>query len=142
MRYIPLFLVLVFLAACSEKLEERVTETFDDGKTKRVQYFKGEGEDRYMKKDLFYYENGNKRVEGEYNKEGQKDGKWTYWYEDGKKWSEGYFSEGLNHKKRTTWHENGEMHYTGTYDKGKRVGVWKFYSEEGELVKEIDYDNL
>ena len=142
MRYIPLFLVLAFLVSCGEKLDEVVAETHEDGSAKRVQYFKGEGEDRFLRKDLFYYDNGQKRVEGEYNKDGKKDGKWTYWYEDGSKWSEGYFKNGLNHKKRTTWHESGEMHYTGTYEEGERVGVWKFFNEEGELVKEIDYDNL
>ena len=142
MRYIPLFIVLVFLVSCAEKLDEVVAETHNDGSTKRVQYFKGEGEDRFLRKDVFYYENGQKRVEGEYNREGKKDGKWTYWYEDGNKWSEGYFKDGLNHKERTTWHETGEMHYTGNYEMGKRVGVWKFYNEDGELVKEIDYDNL
>lgn len=142
MRYIPFFLVALFLVSCAEKLEEQVAETHNNGKVKRIKYFKAEGEDKFLRKEAFFYENGQKRMEGEYNREGKKDGKWTYWYENGNKWSEGYFSEGLNHKERTTWHENGNLHYTGVYDKGKRVGVWKFYNEEGEMVKEIDYDAL
>jgi len=141
MRNIWLFLIVLFLASCQTPLHEEIIETYDDGTPKRVQYFSGEEEEKVMVKETFYYENGNLRVEGEFNESGKKDGKWVYFYEDGKKWSEGYFYEGLNHKKRTTWHENGVKHYEGTYDKGERVGIWKFYNEQGALTKEIDYDN-
>jgi antitoxin component YwqK of YwqJK toxin-antitoxin module len=139
-KNLVILLVLAVAASCQPKYEQEVTEKFPDGTPKREQFFLGEGEDRYMAKDIIYYENGNKRLEGEYNEEGQKHGDWTYWYENGNKWSEGSFHEGLNHKERTTWHENGEKHYTGEYDKGERVGVWRFYDETGKLTKEIDYD--
>jgi antitoxin component YwqK of YwqJK toxin-antitoxin module len=139
-KYLPILLLALFIVSCKGKLTKEVTESYPDGKPKRVQYFKGEGETRILAKDLFYYENGNKRVEGYYNDAGKKHGKWVYWYEDGTKWSEGYFFEGENDKKRTTWHENGQLHYSGTYDKGKRVGIWKFYDESGKPTKEIDYD--
>ena len=133
-------MALVFLFACQPKLEELVSETYPDGKAKRIQYFKGEGDQRYLARDVFLYPDGTKKVEGWYNQAGKKDGKWTYWYQDGKKWSEGYFTNGIDDKLRTTWHENGQMHYRGKYNKGKRVGTWKFYDENGKVTKEIDYD--
>ena len=133
--------ILFIVASCGEtKLEKQVAETFPDGSSKREQYYAGKEENKYVAKDVFFYQSGQKRVEGEYNKEGKKHGAWTYWYENGNKWSEGSFYEGLNDDERTTWHENGQVHYTGEYDKGKRIGTWTFYDEEGNQTKEINYD--
>jgi antitoxin component YwqK of YwqJK toxin-antitoxin module len=140
MKKIVYFMILVVLASCGPKLDEVISEKYPDGKPKRVDYYNGQGDSKYIAKSVFYYESGNKRVEGSYNKDGKKDGKWTYWYDNGNKWSEGYFTEGLDDKKRTAWHENGELHFTGRLDKGKRIGTWKFYDEKGNLTKELDYD--
>jgi antitoxin component YwqK of YwqJK toxin-antitoxin module len=142
MKKILLFVALIaIIASCKQQeYEKQVTETFPDGTPKREQYFLGKEDGRYMAKDVFYYADGQKRVEGEYNKEGKKHGDWTYWYDNGNKWSEGSFNEGLNDGERITWHENGQQHYTGEYDKGKRVGIWRFYDENGTMTKEIDYD--
>lgn len=30
---------------------------------------------------------------------------------------------------------------SGNYSKGKKVGIWKFYAENGDLVQEYDYDS-
>ncbi len=133
-------LILMFLISCGSRMQETVAETYPDGKPKRVQYFTGEGENKYLAKDVFYYPDGRIKLEGEYGKDGKKNGKWTYWYQNGNKWSEGYFSEGLDDGLRKTWHENGQIHYKGHYDKGKRVGTWTFYDENGKKTKEIDYD--
>jgi antitoxin component YwqK of YwqJK toxin-antitoxin module len=135
------FLILIFfLASCGTKMEEVVSESFPDGSPKRVQYYTGEGENRYLAKDVFYYQNGQKKVEGTYNRSGKKHGNWIYWYQDGKKWSEGYYNEGLDDGLRKAWHENGKKHFIGRYDRGKRIGVWKFWDENGKLAKEIDYN--
>ncbi len=128
------------MTGCAEKLQERITETYPDGKPKRAQYYTPGAENSYMAREIFYYQNGQKKMEGEYNIDGKKHGKWVYWREDGKKWSEGYFTDGKDDKFRRTWHENGEKHYEGRYKLGTRVGKWKFYDEKGVMVKEIDYD--
>lgn len=140
MRKIVFFLVIVLLASCGTKLEEKIIETYPDGKTKRAQYFTTGAENNYMAKEVFYYENGQIKMEGWYNAAHLKHGKWIYWREDGKKWSEGEFFEGKDDGWRRTWHENGQKHYEGRFDKGKRIGVWKFYDESGKMVKDIDYD--
>lgn len=132
--------MVIFLSSCGPRLEEVITEKFPNGSPKQIEYYSGEGEQRYLAKITVYYENGQKRQEGSYNPERKKHGKWTSWYENGNKWSEGYFFEGLNDKKHSGWHENGELHFTGRLDKGKRIGVWKFYDDKGNLAKEVDYD--
>jgi antitoxin component YwqK of YwqJK toxin-antitoxin module len=140
MRKILLFLIIVVLSSCGPKLEERIIESFPDGSPKRVQYFTEDPENSYMAREILYYANGNKRMDGRYNQDKQKHGKWVYWREDGKVWSEGYFYEGKDDGMRKTWHENGTKHFQGRYDKGDRIGIWKFWDESGKLVKEIDYD--
>jgi antitoxin component YwqK of YwqJK toxin-antitoxin module len=140
MKKLLYLVVLAILASCGSKLDEVVSEKYPNGNPKRVDYFAGEGSTRYIAKSVFYYESGQKRVEGHYNADGKKDGRWVYWYENGNKWSEGYFSEGLDDRKRTTWHENGQLHFTGKLDKGERIGVWRFYDENGKMTKELDYD--
>ncbi|HNQ83033.1 MAG TPA: hypothetical protein PKM34_05270 [Bacteroidales bacterium] len=140
MKKLVFFLVIVVLASCGKKYEEKVIETYPGEKPKRVQYYTTDTDNKYKAKEVFYYENGQKKMEGEYNRDGKKHGKWFYWREDGKMWSEGYFYEGKDDRMRKTWHENGKKHYQGKYDKGVRVGKWKFWDESGKLVKEIDYD--
>lgn len=140
MRKFLFFIIVVILSSCGPKLQERTVDTFPDGKPKRVQFTTGEGELSYIAKEVFYYPNGQRKLEGYYNKDGKKNGKWTYWREDGKLWSEGYFKEGKDDGLRKTWHENGQKHYQGRYDMGTRIGTWKFWDESGKLVKEIDYD--
>ena len=55
-------------------------------------------------------------------------------------WSEGYFKDDLRDGFGTTWHKNGQKNYEGAYKEGIRVGIWKFWTPQGELVKELDYD--
>ena len=67
-------------------------------------------------------------------------GKWTYWYENGHIWSEGFFKGGENDSIRNVWYENGKKRYEGFYNKGKEAGKWKFYDENGLFIKEKDYN--
>jgi antitoxin component YwqK of YwqJK toxin-antitoxin module len=39
-------------------------------------------------------------------KDGEQDGKWTHWYENGEKWAEGTFKDG-EMIKETYWDEDG-----------------------------------
>lgn len=133
-------MIILLLVSCGDNLLERVVESYPDGKPKRVQYYTKGPEESYMAREVFYYQNGQKKIDGYFNKDKKRHGKWLYWREDGKKWSEGYFYEGKDDGMRRTWHENGSKHYEGRYDKGNRVGIWKFYDESGKMVKEIDYD--
>jgi antitoxin component YwqK of YwqJK toxin-antitoxin module len=125
---------------CSPVLEEAIVETYADGTPKVVKYFTGEGREKAMVKEAFFYPDGSLRMEGEY-KEGLKHGRWVSFYNNGNNWSEGYYQLGINHGKTITWHENGKKYYEGFYQEGKRSGVWKFWDENGVFIKEINYDN-
>ena len=63
----------------------------------------GEQDGKFTK----WYENGQKQLDGNL-KDGEQDGKFTEWYENGQKWSEGTFKDGkLISGKR--WNEDGSV---------------------------------
>jgi antitoxin component YwqK of YwqJK toxin-antitoxin module len=141
MTYIIRSLLLVFvfiLTGCNDKTQEVIEEKFPDGSPKTVKYYLENNGKKSLVKEIDYYANKHKRLEGEY-KNDQRNGKWTYFYENGKIWSEGFFVDDINDGKRTTYFENGQIRYQGSYKMGDRIGKWQFYNENGDLVKEMDY---
>ncbi len=139
MKKIILFAgILFFFVACTHKPFEVVEETYPDQSPKVVRYYKDETK-KLLLSEISYYENGNKRMAGSYKNE-KRNGKWSYWYENGKIWSQAYYSEGVENGIKTVWHENGQKYYEGTIKDDKPVGVWKFWDETGKQVKEVDYD--
>jgi antitoxin component YwqK of YwqJK toxin-antitoxin module len=130
--------VLLLFCYCN-KNKKVIEETYDDGSPKIEKYYKGEGADKELVKEIRYYSNHQKEMQGEY-KDAKRDGNWVYYYKNGKKWSEGAFVEGLDEGKRTVYYETGKIRYEGFYNKGKQSGIWKFFDENSKLIKEIDYD--
>ncbi len=94
-----------------------------------------------MIKEEAFYQNGYMRYEGEFDKDGKRHGEWTYWYENGNVWSEGYFSHGKSDGIRKGYHVNGQKYFKGEYDKGQQTGIWTFWDENGTLVKEENFSN-
>jgi len=132
-----MFVGFVFFG-CSPALEEVVVESYEDGTPKIIRYYKGEGKDKTMVKEGFFYKDGALRMEGEYLY-GVKHGRWLSYYEDGTRWSEGHYVDGINDGPTITWHENAQKYYEGYYKQGERSGIWKFWGDDGEFIKEIDY---
>ncbi len=138
-KYISFLIILFMAVSCGPDLERVVEDTHSDGSPRLVQYYQDENGFREKVKVEAFYEDGSKRYTGEFANE-KRNGYWVYWYENGNKWSEGYFKNDLRDGYGTTWHKNGQKHYEGSYTEGIRTGIWKFYTEEGEMVKEINYD--
>ena len=131
-----LFFVLAFaFTACTTQLEEKVAETYPNGKTKKTQFFDRKGT---CVKEAEYYEEGQVRMEGSMKGE-KRDGEWKAYFPDGRVQSVGTFVDGLRTGQATVWQENGNLLQEGFYKDGKHVGKWKFYDEQGNLLKEVDY---
>jgi antitoxin component YwqK of YwqJK toxin-antitoxin module len=133
---IPAF---IFLFSCSPEIERVVVQTYPDGKVELEQYFSFQNNDSILVKEIGYYPDGVKRIEGSYL-QGMREGKWTYWFSNGNKWSEAYYKADIRDGKSTVWHENGSKYFEGNYRVGERTGRWRFWDEEGKLVKDINYD--
>lgn len=130
-----LFLLSV-LISCSSGPEIRVVEqSWPSGREKIVKFYVEKGNQKELVKEIRYYQNGRKEIEGRY-KNGKRHGKWTYWYDNGNVWSEGEYKNGKSHGYRKVYHPNGKLFYEGNYKNDKPVGAWKFYDEKGRFVKE------
>ena len=106
----------------------------------------------YTGKVFDFYENGQKKLNGNYRK-GLMNGKWTYYHENGQFHAQGRFidgdgsnpseSSGIPFNGRTgrwtSWHENGQKEAEGTYKSGKRDGKWTTWYENGQKFYEGIY---
>lgn len=106
----------------------------------------------------FSYQSGNKMSEGEMKKS-KEQGKWTYWYENGKtqlicyyskgipdslwQWFDefgniiriGNYKKGLEHGIWINYYENGNVRDSGSYYEGRMNGEWKYRFENGNLYQ-------
>ena len=109
-----------------------------------------------------FYENGTEKLNGRY-RNGIKNGKWTWWNEDGGTnstgsyknglqngiWKyyysngkinfEGKFEQGLETGKHMHYYESGQMEKIGLYKFGNKEGDWIFYTADGILKRTITY---
>lgn len=133
------------LISCT-KTQEVIEETYPGGSKKTVITYFIEEEDkegkpliRFKQKEIHYYENGVTEVEGSFDKQNRRQGEWSYWYPDGKLWSQGEYLNGKRDGKSTVWYENGQKRYQGVYLNDSTIGKWQFWDEQGKLIKEVTF---
>ena len=142
-RKITLLLVMTMLVmmSCQEKSTsteyQTVTHKYESGKPKNVQVYSSADSSKIGAKE--FYDNGAVKVDMKY-KDGKRNGPTYSYYKDGKPWSLNTFENDELHGPYQTWHENGQLYYDGQYDHNRKVGVWKFYSDAGALIKTMDFD--
>ena len=51
-----------------------------------------------------------------------------------------HYKNGLVHGKIIYYWDNGQIRLTGQYDKTHRIGTWKTYESNGDLIREENYD--
>jgi antitoxin component YwqK of YwqJK toxin-antitoxin module len=70
-------------------------------------------------------------------------GKYTEFYENGTKFSEGNYVNGVHDGNWSFWHENGELAKTVTFKQGRADGTWEAHRADGTLMAKKTYkDNL
>lgn len=134
-----LFLIMLAVSGCGDKLVEEVDGTWPGGSPKKVSVYRMKGDQKDKVKEILYYENGKKQMEGSIVN-GRKDGAWTSWFENGRKQSEGFFRNDMRDGKAVVWRENGFRYYEGTYSLGKLHGTWITYDVDGSRYKETLYE--
>ena len=90
-----------------------------------------------------YYPGDAKKIkfQGPKDANGQRDGKWLYFSEDGVELSVTNYIHGKRNGPTLVKYPNGNIHYTGEYKNDKTVGVWTTYSPEGVQTSKKDYGN-
>lgn len=130
----------LFAFACGNDFEKQVVSTYPDDSPRVVQYFKWVGNSRVVKKEVRYFSNGEKELEGPL-KNGKKHGVWTQWYRSGEKWTETTYKQGKRNGKMTEWYKSGEISYIARYKDGVPHGEWIFYDGVGNKTRKIIYKN-
>ena len=87
-----------------------------------------------------WYENGQKYSEGTL-KNGEKNGEWIHWHDNGQKGSEGTWKNGNLDGKWIDWWDNGNKQTEGTWKNGKREGKQIDWYENGQKESEHTYKN-
>jgi antitoxin component YwqK of YwqJK toxin-antitoxin module len=49
------------------------------------------------------------------------------------------YSHGIRNGLMVVKHLNGQISYTGEFKNGDKIGIWRSYSENGELIEEKDW---
>jgi antitoxin component YwqK of YwqJK toxin-antitoxin module len=138
-KLIPLLIwVPLLLVSCRKEPVKEIASTYPDGSEKLVRLYVIDGQIKEKVLEVAYWPNHKKFYEGGY-KDNFKEGKWTSWYENGNKWSEGHYSRGVDDGEKTAYFENGNKRFQGIYVKGKMVGEWRFWNDDGVLMKKINY---
>jgi antitoxin component YwqK of YwqJK toxin-antitoxin module len=130
-------LLTAILFGCSEK--KVVEATYENGNPRVVKYYHKKSGNLVLDREVVYYENKQKKMEGTYN-DLQRDGQWKAWYENGTIWSEGEYKNGKRNGMGIAYHENGKKYIEGLYRDDKRIGAWRFYDTTGVLLKEVNFD--
>lgn len=69
----------------------------------------------------------------------KRSGRVFFYFPNGNIQVEANFADGLEEGPYIVYRTSGTPYYQGNCSKGKRVGIWEFYDEEGNLVHTIDY---
>lgn len=122
-------LILTFLVACTDSTEEKSSIDTDDGNLIEIK------NNQYIE----YYP-GKKaiKIQGMQDENGMRDGKWSYFNENGKEMSYTFFKNGKKHGFSYNSYPNGSPYYYGEYWEDTMIGVWKTYDSKGEII-EKDY---
>jgi antitoxin component YwqK of YwqJK toxin-antitoxin module len=138
-RILFLILLVAVTFGCSRK--EVVEATYENGNPKVVKYYHKKGGNLLLDREVLYYKNKQKKVEGEYKDE-LRTGQWKAWFENGTLWSEGTYKDGKRNGNGIFYHENGRKYIEGMYRDDIRVGAWRFYDTTGVLTREVDFDQV
>lgn len=114
-----------------ENVIEKVIETYPDGSPKVIEYYIVEHGIERIHGFKEFYASGETRIQGLFSDDKKRTGLWESFYEDGKKWSEGYYQDGIENGMKQVWYQSGKLRYAGEVKDGKPIGDWIFWDEEG-----------
>jgi antitoxin component YwqK of YwqJK toxin-antitoxin module len=132
MKYKLLLIILsaIFIVSCSRNEEPKTQKA--PKKESLVEIRDGIFTEYYPGKK-------QKKFQGEQDENGQRQGKWTFYSQEGLELSITHYEHGIRHGHSIVKYPNGAIHYYGEYDMDKQIGIWKSYDQHGNLTEEKDY---
>ena len=95
----------------------------------------------YSETKEFFYENGEVKSRGNFNIQGQPEGKWTYFRKNGKVWQELVYKDGEQHGEQKHWNQDGKKASVDNYKDGKKNGRQLSWYENGQVRFLSEYQN-
>ena len=130
MKKIVFLLATLFLiSACENKSEKKKEEI---PKEKLVEVKDGVFTEWYPGKKQIKFQGGQDDL-------GNRDGKWTFYAENGTELSFTLYDHGKKEGFSLVKYPNGRIHYRGEYQNDEMIGLWSTYDEKGNLINEKDY---
>ena len=130
MKKIVFLLATLFLiSACENKSEKKKEEI---PKEKLVEVKDGVFTEWYPGKKQIKFQGGQDEL-------GNRDGKWTFYAENGTELSFTLYDHGKKEGFSLVKYPNGRIHYRGEYQNDEMIGLWSTYDEKGNLINEKDY---
>ena len=130
MKKIVFLLATLFLiSACENKSEKKKEEI---PKEKLVEVKDGVFTEWYPGKKQIKFQGGQDEL-------GNRDGKWTFYSENGTELSFTLYDHGKKEGFSLVKYPNGRIHYRGEYQNDEMIGLWSTYDEKGNLINEKEY---
>lgn len=79
------------------------------------------------------------KITGNVDQDSLRNGKWSFFSEQGKELSTTFFVHGLKEGHSIVKYPNGAIHYFGEYHLDKKVGVWKTFDPNGKESNVEDF---
>ena len=131
MKKIIVVLVTLFLIVCCENNTDKKTEKKIIVE-KLVEVKNGIFTEWYPGKKQIKFQGGQ-------DEKGNRNGKWTFYAENGTELSFTLFDHGKKEGFSLVKYPNGRIHYRGEYQNDEMIGLWSTYDEKGNLITEKDY---
>ena len=134
MKKIVFLLATLFLISACENNPENNPKKKNEKipKEKLVEVKDGVFTEWYPGKKSIKYQGGQDEL-------GNRDGKWTFYAENGTELTYTQFSRGKKDGYSLVKYPNGNIHYTGEYQNDEMVGVWSTFDEKGNLLTKKEY---
>jgi antitoxin component YwqK of YwqJK toxin-antitoxin module len=131
MKIIAFFCLLFVAVSCSEEPKKEQKEKEES--TEQLEEYKN---GIYTK----YYPGKKKiQIRGAQDAKKVRSGKWVLLSPTGKEMSVTYFEKGLREGYSFVKHPTGTMNYYGEYLHDKQIGIWKYYDDKGNFLREENY---
>lgn len=136
-----LFSILVLtLSACNNLPVREVIKSYHTEQPEIVGYFIEENGKKIKVGEEKYYPDGLLEYKGDFDHDGSRNGRWEYYFNNGKLWSVGEYKNGqMNGIKEVYW-PTGKMRYKGQFLNNEKSGHWIFYNPDGSILKELDFE--
>lgn len=128
----------------SDSFDENHDEIYSNGihyfKTLAGAYFYRFTPKNYSGLWLEWFNNGEKYSEGFYLN-GERTGNWIYWHRNGQKLEEGTYVNGDRFGHWNSWYSTGKRESSGKYVDGKHSGVWVYWNSKDQKETKWKYLN-